>query len=178
MTFGSIPPNTASYTPGNEDYVNTNRIRQFSDSLTWVKSGHTVKAGIYIERNRKLQPGDISYTGNYSFGQNNSNPLDSGNGYSNALLGNFSQYSEKTGHFVYDVYYWNIEWYRAGRLEDHQAVDSELRRPVLQRHTPDRQEHGICVLRSQQVFAFRGASHLRAVLHRRREPLQRQYPGG
>ena len=111
MTFGSIPPNTASYTPGNEDYVNTNRIRQFSDSLTWVKSGHTVKAGIYIERNRKLQPGDISYTGNYSFGQNNSNPLDSGNGYSNALLGNFSQYSEKTGHFVYDVYYWNIEWY-------------------------------------------------------------------
>ena len=111
MTFGSIPPNTASYTPGNEDYVNTNRIRQFSDNLTWVKSGHTVKAGIYIERNRKLQPGDISYTGNYSFGQNNSNPLDSGNGYSNALLGNFSQYSEKTGHFVYDVYYWNIEWY-------------------------------------------------------------------
>jgi hypothetical protein len=111
MTFGSIPPNTAGYTPGNEDYVNTNRIRQFSDNLTWIKNGHTIKAGIYIERNRKLQPGDINYLGNYSFGQNNSNPLDSGNGYSNALLGNFSQYAEKTGHFVYDVYYWNIEWF-------------------------------------------------------------------
>lgn len=111
MTFGNIPPNTAGYTPGNEDYVNTNRIRQFSDNLTWIKNGHTLKAGIYIERNRKLQPGDINYLGNYSFGQNNSNPLDSGNGYSNALLGNFSQYAEKTGHFVYDVYYWNIEWF-------------------------------------------------------------------
>jgi hypothetical protein len=111
MTFGGIPPNTAGYTPGNEDYVNTNRIHQFSDSLTWVKNGHTIKGGIYIERNRKLQPGDINYLGNYSFGQNNSNPLDSGNGYANALLGNFSQYAEKTGHFVYDVYYWNIEFY-------------------------------------------------------------------
>jgi hypothetical protein len=27
------------------------------------------------------------------------------------LLGNFSTYAEKTGHFVYDVYYWNIEFY-------------------------------------------------------------------
>jgi hypothetical protein len=111
MNFGGIPPNAPNYAPGDIDYVNTNRIHQFSDNVTWIKSGHTLKAGIYVERNRKLQPGDINYIGSYAFGQNNSNPLDSGNGFSNALLGNFSTYAEKTGHFVYDVYYWNIEFF-------------------------------------------------------------------
>ncbi len=111
MNFGGIPPNAPNYAPGDIDYINTNRIRQFSDNLTWIKNGHTIKAGIYIERNRKLQPGDINYIGSYAFGQNNSNPLDSGDGFSNALLGNFSTYAEKTGHFVYDVYYWNIEFF-------------------------------------------------------------------
>jgi len=111
MQFGGTPPNTPNYAPGDIDYINTNRIYQFSDNLTWIKNGHTIKTGIYIERNRKLQPGDINYIGSYQFNQNNSNPLDSGNGFANALLGNFSQYSEKTGHFVYDVYYWNVEFY-------------------------------------------------------------------
>lgn len=111
MSFGSIPPNTPSYAPGDIDYVNTNRIKQYSDNLTWIKNGHTIKAGIYVERNRKLQPGNINYIGNYNFGVNTSNPLDSGNGFANALLGNFSTYSERTGHFVYDVFYWNTEFY-------------------------------------------------------------------
>jgi hypothetical protein len=122
MSFGGIPPNTPNYAPGDIDYVNTNRITQFSDNLTWVKNGHTIKAGIYIERNRKLQPGNINYIGNYNFGQNNSNPLDSGNGFSNALLGNFSTYSERTGHFVYDVYYWNNEFY----LQDDWKIGKRL----------------------------------------------------
>jgi hypothetical protein len=122
LSFGSIPPNTPSYGPGDIDYVNTNRIRQFSDNLTWVKNGHTIKGGIYVERNRKLQPGNINYIGTYNFGVNTSNPLDSGNGFANALLGNFSTYSERTGHFVYDVYYWNTEFY----LQDDWKIGKRL----------------------------------------------------
>jgi hypothetical protein len=118
----SARPNTPSYNPGDIDYVNTNRIHQFSDNITWVKNGHTIKGGIYIERNRKLQPGNINYLGNYNFGQNNSNPLDSGDGFSNALLGNFSTYSERTGHFVYDVYYWNNEFF----LQDDWKIGKRL----------------------------------------------------
>ncbi len=122
MSFGNIPPNAPNYAPGDIDYVNTNRIHQFSDNVTWVKSGHTIKGGVYVERNRKLQPGDINYIGTYAFGQNNSNPLDSGNGFANALLGNFSTYAEKTGHFVYDVYYWNIEFF----VQDDWKVNKRL----------------------------------------------------
>ena len=111
MSFGGIPPNTPSFAAGNADYVNTNRIKQFSDNLTWIKGRHSIKAGIYIEYNRKLQPGGTSYLGNYNFGVDTNNPLDSGNGFANALLGNYSTYSENTGHFVYNVYYWNTEFY-------------------------------------------------------------------
>jgi Carboxypeptidase regulatory-like domain len=118
----SIRPNTPTYGPGDIDYVNTNRIKQFSDNITWIKNGHTIKGGIYLELNRKLQPGNINYLGNYNFGQNNSNPLDSGDGFSNALLGNFSSYSERTGHFVYDVYYWNDEFF----LQDDWKIGKRL----------------------------------------------------
>lgn len=108
---GSNPPNSASFGESNVDYVNTNRIYQFSDNLSWIKGNHSVKAGIYMEHNRKLQPGGPSYTGSYSFGKDTNNPLDSGNGYANALLGNYDTYNENSGHFVYDVWYWNREFY-------------------------------------------------------------------
>src|SRR5262249_17405266 len=87
------------------------RIHQFSDNLTWIKNNHTIKAGVYIERNRKLQPGSPTYTGSYNFGKDVNNPLDSGNGFANALLGNYDTYTENSGHFVYDTYYWENEWY-------------------------------------------------------------------
>ena len=111
FNFGSTPVNAASFAESNVDYINTNRIYQFSDNLTWIKNNHTIKAGIYIERNRKLQPGGPSYTGSYNFGRDVNNPLDSGNGFANALLGNYDTYNENSGHFVYDVYYWNREFY-------------------------------------------------------------------
>ena len=111
FSFGGTPVNAASFSESNVDYVNTNRIYQFSDNLTKVAGSHTIKAGIYIERNRKLQPGSPSYTGSYNFGKDVNNPLDSGNGFANALLGNYDTYTENSGHFVYDVYYWNREFY-------------------------------------------------------------------
>jgi hypothetical protein len=111
FSFGGTPVNAASFGESNVDYVNTNRIYQFSDNLTWIKESHTIKAGIYIERNRKLQPGSPTYTGSYNFGKDVNNPLDSGDGFANALLGNYDTYNENSGHFVYDTYYWEREFY-------------------------------------------------------------------
>ncbi|MGA7237998.1 MAG: TonB-dependent receptor [Bryobacteraceae bacterium] len=111
FSFGTTPQNAASFGESNVDYVNTNRIYQFSDNLTKIWGPHTIKAGIYIERNRKLQPGSPTYTGAYNFQKDVNNPLDSGDGFSNALLGNYDTYNENSGHFVYDVYYWNREFY-------------------------------------------------------------------
>jgi len=111
FSFGGTPVNAASFAESNVDYINTNRIYQFSDNLTWIKGNHTIKAGLYMEHNRKLQPGSPTYTGSYSFGKDVNNPLDSGDGYANALLGNYDTYNENSGHFVYNVWYWNREFY-------------------------------------------------------------------
>ncbi len=121
---GSTPPNAAS---GNGqanqiDYVNTNRIKQFSDNLSKIWGNHSIKAGIYVEYNRKLQPGGPSYLGNYSFSQDNNNPLDSGDAYANALLGNYDSYNENSAHFVYNVFYWNTEFF----LQDDWRVGKRL----------------------------------------------------
>ena len=122
FSFGGTPVNAASFGESNVDYVNTNRIYQFSDNLTWIKNAHTIKAGLYIERNRKLQPGSPTYTGAYSFAKDVNNPLDSGDGYANALLGNYDTYNENSGHFVYNTYYWNREFY----LQDDWRIGKRL----------------------------------------------------
>jgi hypothetical protein len=111
MNFGGTPLNTPSFNAGNADYINTNRIKQFSDNLTKIWGNHSIKAGIYIEYNRKLQPGGTTYLGNYNFGVDVNNPLNTGHGFANALLGNYDTYSENSGHFVYNVFYWNTEFY-------------------------------------------------------------------
>jgi hypothetical protein len=111
MGFGGTPLNTPSFSLSSADYVNTNRIKQFSDNLTKIWRNHSIKAGIYAEYNRKLQPGSPTYVGNYNFGVDVNNPLNAGHGFANALLGNYDTYQENSGHFVYDVYYWNTEFY-------------------------------------------------------------------
>ena len=123
FSFGGTPPNAASAAVGDTaDYVNTNRIKQFSDNLSKIKGNHSFKFGIYIEDNRKLQPGSITYLGSYNFGVDTNNPLNTGDGYANALLGNFDTYNENSGHFVYNVFYWNTEFY----LQDDWRIGKRL----------------------------------------------------
>ena len=111
-SFGNLPPGAPTVGIGNTaDYVNTNRIRQFSDNLSKVWGSHNFKFGLYVERNRKLQPGNTQYLGNFNFGNDSNNPLNTGDGFANALLGYYDQYTQNSGHFVYDVYYWNTEFF-------------------------------------------------------------------
>jgi len=123
FSFGGTPPNTASAAVGDTaDYVNTNRIKQFNDNISKIWGNHSIKAGIYIEYNRKLQPGSTSYLGSYNFQIDPNNPLNTGDGYANALLGNFDTYNENSGHFVYNVFYWNTEFY----LQDDWRIGKRL----------------------------------------------------
>jgi hypothetical protein len=68
-----------------------------TDGLTKVWGGHTSKAGIDIHLDRLVQRhNSVNFAGRYDFTVDASNPLDTGNPYANALLGNFRQYSEST----------------------------------------------------------------------------------
>jgi Carboxypeptidase regulatory-like domain len=65
----------------------------FTDTLSWLKNRHTIKAGVIVTRNRKDQNGRLAHTGAVTFNPSG-NPNTTGNALADALLGNFRTYSE------------------------------------------------------------------------------------
>ena len=81
------------------------------DDLSWTKGRHNFKFGFVSEINSKTEPGSSTYAGVYDFGHNGSNPLSTGNGYANALLGVFSRYTERTDRIDADRRHWQTDFY-------------------------------------------------------------------
>jgi hypothetical protein len=114
--FGTVSGGSAmSYTRNGTsagNYENFNTIWTFTDNLSKVVGKHTFKAGIYVENNHKIQPSTPAYEGNFNFGPDSLNGVDNtGNGYANALLGYVDSYSQTTARAVFNVAYWNAEFY-------------------------------------------------------------------
>ncbi len=94
-------------------YTNWADSWSFADSLSKVAGKHNLKAGVYIERTEKIQVGSQgSYLGSYSFGNDydGQNPLDTQDGYANAWLGNYRQYSEGAKNLG-QWWFWQVELY-------------------------------------------------------------------
>ncbi len=141
LTFGSLPVNTAntSLSATLPDEL-PNPAYNVTESLSKVWRNHTFKAGIYVERNNKLQAASSNIRGSFNFARNTNNPLDSGNGYSNALLGVFNQYSEATSQPRGDYLFWNVEWY----VQDNWRITKKLTLDYGLRlsHTPSTIDRG------------------------------------
>ncbi|HYW47230.1 MAG TPA: carboxypeptidase-like regulatory domain-containing protein [Bryobacteraceae bacterium] len=124
--FGSPPSNSMSYTrnqtsAGNEENFNT--IWTWTDNLSKVVGGHSFKAGVYLERNAKLQPGSNPYSGSFNFSPDSNNALyNTGNGYANAFLGYVDVYQQATARATFNVHYWNAEFY----VQDNWRVNRKL----------------------------------------------------
>jgi hypothetical protein len=110
------PPNIPF--PG---FLNVNRTRDLSVSLTKIWGPHTIKTGFYNTHSWKAQQRG-GWNGTINFSNDNNNPLDSTFGFSNAALGTFSSYNQASayveGNFVYD----NIEGY----VQDNWKVNPRL----------------------------------------------------
>lgn len=76
--------------------LNMSARASWADDLSMTKGRHNLKMGVYLEYNHKTEPGSPDYAGNYNFGNDANNPLNTGNGYANMLLGAFSTYTELT----------------------------------------------------------------------------------
>ena len=126
FSFGSPPNNTMDFTKNSTSagaYENFNTIWSFVENFSKVVNRHTIKAGFYLERNEKIQPGGGGYSGNYSFAQDVNNALyNTGNGYANALLGYVNTYSQQTARAVFKTKYTNFEMY----LQDNYRVSRKL----------------------------------------------------
>jgi hypothetical protein len=96
---------------GNAPFINYNTTIDISDNLTKVWGKHTLKAGLYMQRSRKDQTSFANANGSYNFGDNPSNPYDTGYGFSNALLGVYNTFTQASNYINGMYRYWNIEEY-------------------------------------------------------------------
>ena len=90
---------------------NQNYRYTMSDDLTIVRGRHSFKMGFFTERDSKTEPGSQNYAGSYNFDHNSSNAFSAGNGYANALLGEFEGYQEIDRRIDYEVRHWLTEAY-------------------------------------------------------------------
>jgi hypothetical protein len=92
-------------------YTNWAESWSFADNLSKIYNTHNLKFGAYVERTDKVQVGSQgAYLGNYNFANDGNNPLDTGDGYANAWLGNYRQYSEGAKNLG-DWWFWQVELY-------------------------------------------------------------------
>jgi hypothetical protein len=114
FTFsGGSLASPVSYNPGSmTPYKNSNDNTVITDNFSVLVGNHTLKTGIYVEKNVKTEPDSgVYYMGYYNFGRNTNNPLDSNHGYANALLGIFNSYAEGSNTLMPHFYGWNTESY-------------------------------------------------------------------
>lgn len=141
-SFGGVPGAAAITYDGRFPLRGADTVFNFSNNLTYTMGSHTVKGGVFYERTRNYEGEQGNYGGNFSFARDVNNPFDSNYAYSNALLGQFSNYTESQSRpsnegrkttaafFLQDTYkvsrrltldygmrfVWYNQWYHARQL--------------------------------------------------------------
>jgi hypothetical protein len=112
MSFSDVP-NAAGFSYDSRTPIDgATSIFTINDNLTKVWGKHTIKTGLTITRSRAWKGNQGSaFSGNFGFGKDVNNPLDTGYGYSNALLGVFDTYNETSARPGAD--------FRAGAFEEY-----------------------------------------------------------
>jgi len=96
VTFNNIT-NPANITyDGRTPLRGADTLITFTDNITYTLGSHNFKAGFYGERARNYEGATAVFAGQFTFSNDANNPLNSGYAYANALLGNFSSYTEAT----------------------------------------------------------------------------------
>ena len=142
-----------------------------------MHGSHTFKGGFYNTHSWKAQQQNSGATfGTYNFGNSTGNPLDSGFGYANALLG------------VVDIVQPAVDLHRRlvrlqqhrglhpGQLEDDQPVDAGLRRALRASAAAVRQPRSGVELPARQVRRLPGAAAVCAGLREQHGDLHGQQP--
>jgi hypothetical protein len=96
-----------SWTP----YDGYNTTIEVADNFSRMQGTHYLKFGFFVQRSRKNQPAYTWPSGNYNFGYSSTNPLDTGNGFANALLGVFQSYGQASAYVQGQYRYTNAEFY-------------------------------------------------------------------
>lgn len=107
IPFGSIS-GFAGWSSASQALISPTKDFALTDTLTWLKGAHTVKAGVLGIYNTKKQNGRSQYAGNVNFNPSG-NPKSTGNAFADALLGNFRSYSEAQLDPIGLFRFWQVE---------------------------------------------------------------------
>ena len=112
MSFGGVV-GTANLTyDGRFPFFGARNVHNISDNVNKTLGAHTLKAGVFYERLRQRDgPWANNFTGNFDFGRNVNNPLDTGHAFTNAVLGVFNSYTEASARPVSKIYSTGFDWY-------------------------------------------------------------------
>ena len=88
-----------------------NTTFEIADNYTKVWRKHVIKAGAYVQRNRKNQSAFLASGGAYDFGDASSNPLDTGFGFANAAAGVYTSFRQASNYLMGEYRYTNFEMY-------------------------------------------------------------------
>jgi predicted RecA/RadA family phage recombinase len=119
LTFGGgLTVGQAGYNPGGGGqgglipYNNRGLSNAINEDVTKMFRNHTLKFGMLLQQDYKSEPlGGGTYMGAYNFASNTSNPLDSANGYANALLGVYQTYQQATNRYNTGTYQYTLDFY-------------------------------------------------------------------
>ncbi len=95
-TFGGVPNFASLNKDGRFPFEALNYVLNWDNKTTFIRGSHTVKAGLYVEWFLRDIAQSVEFSGQYNFGRDVNNPLDTNYAYSNAMLGVFNQYTESS----------------------------------------------------------------------------------
>ncbi|MBY0506703.1 MAG: carboxypeptidase regulatory-like domain-containing protein [Bryobacteraceae bacterium] len=112
MSFGGVPNAVAVSMDSRTPLTTTHEIISFSNNFSKTFTKHTVKLGFYFDRLWAANQSTAgAFNGEFNFGRNVNNPLDTDYAFSNAALGVFNQYDEPTRRPFPVNYASNTEWF-------------------------------------------------------------------
>ena len=95
---GNQISNSPTFSTTNSPFHNRNTVTEVIDNFSKKWNNHLLKLGAYYMFNWKIQPVGTAYSGTYDFGDDTSNPLDTGFGFANAANGVFGSFTQSTGY--------------------------------------------------------------------------------
>jgi hypothetical protein len=110
-TFGGIASAPQFNIEQRVPFFGTNNIWNYSDNISKIWAGHTLKAGFYLEYTTRNAARASAFNGTFNFDRNTNNPLDANNAFANALLGVVNSYTEANKKLDGHARYKNIEWF-------------------------------------------------------------------
>jgi len=123
MSFGGLD-NVNFQGPylGGTPWKQANTTINVNDNLTWVKKNHTLKTGLFYQRNRKDQPAWGNINGQFSFQPTSSGGYNLGDPIASELLGFFSSFDQSTARPLGKFRYNQLEFY----VQDTWKITSRL----------------------------------------------------